>query len=305
MAKFCKRCGARLNELNGLCPNCDKTEVVGKAEEISSVSDNVPEQQKQLSKEEIKAEKKQLKKQAKKDKKKQKRAQLTTKQKVKRFFVKLIAVVLALAIAAGGCVCALVYFDIINVPIINKTLSLFGVNKEKLSEESYEVTPPDADEYFSDNSIIKSQTDANTSTNVLTEGEVSEFFASRGFEQTSIITEYSMDGEYLNSTSISDSSATKHPMYQTQYVTTQNELWTLFVIDGNIMANPVSYNTQSTSGVKVVFSESETITSYDSTTNKFYETIPNKNALFVIVTDRIDSDALEKLTIGEIDNYVQ
>lgn len=128
MAKFCKKCGARLNELNGLCPNCDKAEVVEKAEEINSVSDKLPEQQKQLSKKELKTEKKRLKKQSKKDKKKQKRAQLTTKQKVKRFFVKLIAGVLALTIAAGGCVCALVYFDVLDIPAVSKILEHFTEN---------------------------------------------------------------------------------------------------------------------------------------------------------------------------------
>ena len=122
MAKFCKKCGSKLDEVSGKCPNCDKV-----AEEKNTSSDNVPEQQKQLSKKEMKAEKKKLKKQAKKDKKKQKRAQLTTKQKVKRFFVKFIAVILALIIAVSGCACVLVYFDFVDIPFVSDVMSKIGI----------------------------------------------------------------------------------------------------------------------------------------------------------------------------------
>lgn len=122
MAKFCKKCGSKLDEASGKCPNCDKV-----ADEQNTSSNNVPEQQKQLSKKKLKAEKKRLKKQSKKDKKKQKRAQLTTKQKVKRFFIKFFAVILALIIAVSGCACALVYFDLMDIPFVSDVMSKIGI----------------------------------------------------------------------------------------------------------------------------------------------------------------------------------
>ena len=46
---------------------------------------------------------------------------------------------------------------------------------------------------------------------------------------------------------------------------------------------------------------SNTVMSYDGTTNRFYETIPNKSSLIVKTVDRIDAETLENLTIGAID----
>lgn len=97
MRNFCAKCGSPLDN-NGKCPKCDV----------------------KPSKKELKAEKKSAKKQAKKDKKAQKKAQLTKKQKVKRFFLKFFAVLLALLIAVSGCLCALVYFDVLDIPVINR-----------------------------------------------------------------------------------------------------------------------------------------------------------------------------------------
>ena len=51
----------------------------------------------------------------------------------------------------------------------------------------------------------------------------------------------------------------------------------------------------------VVISESATITSYDSTTNKFYEIIPDSSMLIVKTVSRIDAETLDNLTFGGID----
>lgn len=338
MAKFCKKCGSVINEATGKCPKCDSTATTNNLQQPPSpptsniphqrrpapgnippqrrpapgnvppqrrpAPGNVPPQKRQLSKKELKEEKKKQKKQAKKAQKKQKRAQLSFKQKTKRFFVKFFAIILSLVILTSSCACALVYFDLVDIGFISDIMDKLGIAKANSSEESFEVTPPDADEYFSENSTVVSKTNAKDSYNVLTEAEVFKSLTNRGFSQYPITTEYSMDGEYSTATAISDTSSTKHPMYQTYYITPDGDVWTIFSINGEIFANPTSYNTQSTLGVRVLVSESDTITSYDSTTNRFYESVPKDTALFVMIADDIDSETLDKLTTEEIDNYV-
>lgn len=206
------------------------------------------------------------------------------------------------------------------ITMASMTMPLVGCSKAKPSEkdsentiqeeqtdtipESYEVTPPDADSYYQTNSTVISEVDAADSDDVLTEAETCDTLTDRGFTQFPITSSYSMDGEYYDSEDILDNAATKHPMYETYYAAANGNIWTIFMINGVTMANPVSYNLQSGLGVQVIISESETVISYDSTTNKFFETVPDPSALIVVTIDRIDAKSLEALTIEEIDGYV-
>ena len=88
MAKFCGKCGAKLNDTTGFCPNCDvdklkeqsdKSEAVDVAK---SIQETAPTSEKPLSKKEAKKKRKADKKAAKKAKKKEKWASMTFGQKV-------------------------------------------------------------------------------------------------------------------------------------------------------------------------------------------------------------------------------
>jgi len=92
MAKYCGKCGSRLNENNGLCPHCNADEL------------------------------KALKKADKKAKKRAKRDAMTSGRKVKRFLLKLIAILLMLAVLLAGLVGVLVYFDLVDIPVIDKLM---------------------------------------------------------------------------------------------------------------------------------------------------------------------------------------
>ena len=173
-------------------------------------------------------------------------------------------------------------------------------NDESVPPSSYEITPPDADEYFRNNATIIAELDINDSNEVRTEAEAYNNFADRGFTENPITTEYAMDGKYYRAAEISRSSS-KHPIYQTHYISANGDIWMIFEINGVLMANPLSYNDQSESEVLVVISESATVTSYDSTTNKFYETIPNESELIVKTVSGIDAETLDNLTFGGID----
>ncbi len=135
MAKFCGKCGSRLDEATGLCPNCDAEKLdAGRKSELDSSEaaesgkdgwhrvPDIPIDKKEAKKA-AKKQRKEDKKRRKKEKKKAKRAAMTRGQRVKRFFLKLFAAVLALAILAAAAASALVYFDLVEIPIIS---SIFG-----------------------------------------------------------------------------------------------------------------------------------------------------------------------------------
>lgn len=202
----------------------------------------------------------------------------------------------------------------ITIICLTALLLLAGCKKNNATDESangttesgeHFVSAPDAEAYYEENAKIVDVVDVNKSKDVQTEAESYEELVNRGFNQYAVSSSYSMDGDYSDAADISESSAEKHPIYETYYFTKSGDLWTIFVINGVTMANPVSYNLQSGLNVQVIVSESDTIMSYDSTTNKFFETIPDASALIVVTVERIDAETLETLTIEEIDSYVK
>lgn len=104
MAKFCGKCGARLDEATGLCPNCDADK--------------------------LKEKPKTDKRAAKKAKKREKRIQWSTGKKIRHFFLKLTLIMLLLLILAIGIVCSLTYFGFIQSPTIIRVVENLGINRE-------------------------------------------------------------------------------------------------------------------------------------------------------------------------------
>ena len=49
----------------------------------------------------------------------------------------------------------------------------------------------------------------------------------------------------------------------------------------------------------VILSETDTITSYDSSTNKFYVNIPKESQTVIKTVSKIDAETIEKLTNEE------
>ena len=157
-----------------------------------------------------------------------------------------------------------------------------------------------AEIYYENNSEVIEVIDAETSDSVLTETEAKVFLEERGFGVYGITYEYSIDGEYLDTTEVVDGSIVKHPMYQTFYLSSSREVWTIYVIDGAIFAYPASFNLESELNVDLLISETETTTSYDDESNKFFVTIPYETTTIVKTVARIDAQTLDSLTIGEL-----
>lgn len=168
MAKFCGKCGTKLDESTGLCPNCNKEQLStsntavddektlqhssdkGKNTEevqVSAVEDNgngydskptesTESREAPLSKKEIKKQRKKGKKEAKKAKKREKRANWSTGKKIRRFLLKLVIIVMILAIVSCGIVGALVHFDIIDIPIFHDVMEVVGIEENVVDSDS-------------------------------------------------------------------------------------------------------------------------------------------------------------------------
>lgn len=313
MARFCGKCGSRLDDATGLCPNCDADKIkqsVGTPAEPPKAAGRIPEispqQNEPLSRKEAGEKRKAEKKAARKKQKTQKKAVKKTKKKEKwaakpwwkkllSIFLRCIAWILVLIIAAAGILYALMRVGIVDISVLDDALISLGL----IEQHSVEAT--DADAFFQNNATIIDIIDADASEDVLTETQVSSMLSDRGFTGFPITCNYAMDGTYDTDMSFLGSSSIKHPTYETYHITSNGDVWTIFVINDAIMAKPVSYNLQSGLDAEVLFSETNTLTSYDGVTNQFYETIPNTSAVILKTIERIDADTLESLTYGVID----
>lgn len=267
MAKFCGKCGARLDEVTGMCPNCNPAKA---PQEEPKKEELKKEQPKKVEYEKAKPKKEGSKKQAKEEK-----VHKPLSKKAKLFLV-IGAVVLVIALAIGA-------------------LFLFG------GEGDYEVSRVDAEEYYQENATVIEKIPAKKSKDVLTESQAFQVFRDRGFDQFPIKTEYAMDGKYHEAIEISKENGTKHPKYYCNYITENGDYWTIVILNGQIMASPVSYNLQAQRKVAVVFAEDTVVTAYDSTSNTFFKIIPKEAMMVVIKVERIDAQTLELLTFEEID----
>lgn len=154
----------------------------------------------------------------------------------------------------------------------------------------------DADNYFSMHGTILEKDEVQSSKQLHSEAEAIVYFTQRGFDQFPVIYSYSMDGKYLGEEEASSSSAAQHPIYETRFISKNECIWTITEIGGTITALPETYNAESTAGVLTILSESNELCSYDSITNMFYKTIPNKTEMRIIVTPDITSSALEEFS---------
>ena len=298
MSKFCGKCGGQLDEKTGLCPKCDTNKIAHNRVNKKTSNNNASVQsQKRNNSKPVKLTRKQ--------KKAIKKANRTVGQKVRNVLIKILVVLLSILILVCGISTLLAYYGWIEIPVVS---DLFGYTNNSNSttdleydEEQYMVTSPDAEDYFEKNATINSKIKVDDSKNVMSEKETYNLLDSRGFVDYPITSEYFVDGIYNDAAEIENSSDDKHPSYQTYYITPNEEIWAIIIINGKIMASPISYNMQSNQGVPILISEAKTITSYDSSTNMFYETVPDTSSLNLKQVDKIDAKTLDKLTTEEIE----
>lgn len=159
------------------------------------------------------------------------------------------------------------------------------------------------DSYYRENAKVVKTINASQSADVLTEEQVIAMLKERGFSADKVTYEFRMGGEYVGEKTIKGDPNKKRPMYMTDYYSAAGELWTIFVINGDVIANPVSYNVQSTRPVQFLVSEKKEITSYDHTTDTYYVTVPGSSAAVVKKINKINAAALDKLTCEGLKAY--
>lgn len=159
----------------------------------------------------------------------------------------------------------------------------------------------DAKEYFENTSFVKSTIKADESDDVTNGKETYDTLHERGFESCIITVSYDLDGEYLSDTAIEEDSDEAYPIYSTYYLSKTEEMWLINVINGSVTAYPMNYNLNSEDGIETIIVENQTIMSYDSETNKFYETIPYDTSVSLKKVGEITTEVLDNLTAEEID----
>lgn len=161
----------------------------------------------------------------------------------------------------------------------------------------------DAKEYYTQNSekLIAVRA-AQNSPLTYSEAEIKTELSERGFGKNAPVKyNYSIKGEFDEERESVETSDEKHPLYTMVYTAKNGDYWNITVCENNITAYPVSYNLKFNDGkTELVIAESDSIVSYDSNTNSFYETIPKKSELNIKKVSKINADTLEKLTAEEI-----
>ena len=177
-------------------------------------------------------------------------------------------------------------------------------DEQKAENDIYDTTDIDPAEdpeaYFKNNSQLIDSIPADESEDTTTEEETVRLLRDRGFGDIAISSTYTMDGTYIETDEISDSSYETHPTYEALYQASSGDIWCIYLYNGQLMANPLSYNEQSTEAVLTIISESDTVTSYSSATNTFYVNIPDESQLIVKQIPKISASALDALTVEEI-----
>lgn len=233
-------------------------------------------------------------------------------KKIGVFLLKMLAVILAIVIIFSTISGMLVYFGIANVPGVSDLMDVLGIKNNasksiNISEyldysnnnRDSEEERIDAKTYYNKYSKIINEVSLDESTNMVSEEEAYNLFQSYGFTECIIVSEYTETGEYSGPNEIIPFSSNKHPVYRSDYIDEQGNVFEIYLIDGLLMTNPVSFNAKTGDNIMVAVSSSKTLKSYDSKTKTFYETMP-KNSI-IRVQEASDSyvGTLEELVFSE------
>lgn len=160
------------------------------------------------------------------------------------------------------------------------------------------------DDYFAEtaNEVID-KVEASEADTMLTEAEVKALLADRDFTEYPITYKYSVSGEYVGETEVLDNSDAKHPIYETYYVSGDEEsgnqvLWVIAVINRSVFANPASFFFETGYNKEFLVTETEQFISYYD--GYFYVTTPNPSVVFTHKIKVINAAALDNLTIDAL-----
>lgn len=177
-------------------------------------------------------------------------------------------------------------------------------NNNQITSQAETMTYPelDADEYYNDNSEkIIDVKKADEYADTITGAEAVKMMNDRGFTQSPLKYYFNVSGDYLGECEATESTDVKAPVYQTYYITENEEIWMIYVSGSSVTAFPLSFNGTSEDGTELILSETEELVSYFDNSNTYYVTIPKKSVVKVAVVDEINAKAFEKYTVKELE----
>lgn len=160
----------------------------------------------------------------------------------------------------------------------------------------FELKPIDADEFLDCIGDIDKKYSVGQSENLFSEKDILELLKSKGFNDCSVFTSFNLDGEYSDMMEISYSSSEFHPVYETIYVSENQNIWSIIIIENSIFAAPVNYNYDENIRVPVLVSENDYIVSYDNETSQFFKVRPFESEMQLKVISEITAAELDKLS---------
>ena len=157
-----------------------------------------------------------------------------------------------------------------------------------------------AEEFYQNNSNVIQVIEVEESEKVSTEAEAKRILNARGFADLPITYYYDIKGQLIEEKEIDAESSDKHPLYKTFMISENSGLWTIYLMNGEVIAYPASFNLESDLNAQVILSENEWLISYDNESNKYFVTVPAESAAFMKIIDRIDAETLNGMTIEEV-----
>lgn len=170
-----------------------------------------------------------------------------------------------------------------------------------INDEPVSIEPIDAEAYLNEIGEVQSKIDVHSSETVMTGAETFGFLIERGFGECLVYTNYSMDGIYQEEQEITSNSLEQRPIYITYYLSDDESIWKLSLVNGTLLAEPIFYNYREGADVPVILSETNTMTSYDNVTNQFFVVTPDSSKLVLKSVSEINATLLDSLNIEEID----
>lgn len=195
-------------------------------------------------------------------------------------------------------------------PITEKTLKLSDGKEEKgetgeqkPAKEYKEVGAREGEsktEYLQRTCEVLNVINVSDSTDVMTEAEVMSFLNDRGFGDCQVTYDFMADGTCVGDVAVDSNSTKMHPEYSFTYFTPNEDAWIVYVINGDIVAYPISYLLNYSINAPTMLSESTKITSYCADTHQFLEVVPEESEVIIMTVPRIDAETLNNITSEEI-----
>ena len=199
-----------------------------------------------------------------------------------------------------------------NTPSGDKTTEAVKTTEETTKEdnsgggEALDVeNASDVEKYFNANTKVLSVVSFDKAVDVKTGKETDALLTGRGFDQYFTLSDYDDGGNPVDETLEVGDSTKKYPVYNTLYMTDNDEMWNIYVLNNEIMAYPITYNVEYDAEVYVIFTESDSMVSYDFYSKCYYETIPKDKTAILIKVDKITADEISSWNAERIVKYVE